>query len=209
MLRKARGSAVAAYDAIASAPTVGIELCPEAFEQFDRSNRSSRCDAHPELSTCNSAAFTAIRKFSALAKEVRATKEGRHQDRVAIHHEIAAVTIHHGVEEILADLRAATIPTTRNFDIRQVRELPQLKNELSRSLMPDGRPIRMQSMAVDESTRPAVPAEIRRRHALGGCAGGLCPRRGRSARGGWSGGVWLGSRRSSERKRRSNVLPTW
>jgi itaconate CoA-transferase len=93
--------------------------------------------------------FTAIAKFAAVANEVRATNEGRHQERVAIHREIAASMMNYRVDEILADLRAATIPATRIFDIRQVRELPQLRDKLTRSLMPDGRPIRMQPMAID------------------------------------------------------------
>jgi crotonobetainyl-CoA:carnitine CoA-transferase CaiB-like acyl-CoA transferase len=59
------------------------------------------------------------------------------------------VTIRHGVDEILADLRAATIPSTRIFDIHQVSELPQLKANLTRTAMPNGKTIRMQPMAVD------------------------------------------------------------
>jgi itaconate CoA-transferase len=93
--------------------------------------------------------FTAIPKFAPVANDARATNEDRHQERVLIHREIAAATINHNVEVILADLRAATIPATRIFDIRQVRELPQLKDKLTRSVMPGGRPIRMQPMAVD------------------------------------------------------------
>jgi len=53
------------------------------------------------------------------------------------------------MEEILADLRAATIPATRILDIRQVRELPQVREKLTRSVMPDARVVHMQPMAVD------------------------------------------------------------
>jgi crotonobetainyl-CoA:carnitine CoA-transferase CaiB-like acyl-CoA transferase len=52
-------------------------------------------------------------------------------------------------DELLADLRAATIPATKIFDIRQVRELPQLAEKLTRTVMPDGRVVHMQPMAVD------------------------------------------------------------
>src|SRR5262249_48874386 len=93
--------------------------------------------------------FTAIPKFTAVGNEVRATNEGRHKERESIHRDIAAAMNQHPVEEILADLRSATIPATRIFDIRQVRELPQLREKLTRSAMPDGRAIRMQPMAVD------------------------------------------------------------
>jgi crotonobetainyl-CoA:carnitine CoA-transferase CaiB-like acyl-CoA transferase len=93
--------------------------------------------------------LTEIPKFASLGNEIRKTNEGRHAEREAIHRDMAAVTIRHPVEEILSDLRAATIPATRIFDIRQVRELPQLAAKLTRTVMPDGREIRMQPMAVD------------------------------------------------------------
>ncbi len=93
--------------------------------------------------------LTAIPKFAAVANEARATNEGRHREREAIHRDMASVTARYEVAEILADLRAATIPATRILDIRQVRELPQLGAKLTRSALPDGRTLRMQPMAVD------------------------------------------------------------
>jgi crotonobetainyl-CoA:carnitine CoA-transferase CaiB-like acyl-CoA transferase len=93
--------------------------------------------------------LTEIPKFAPVANEVRQTNEGRHQEREAIHRDMATVTARHAVEEILADLRGATIPATRIFDIRQVRELPQLAGKLTRTVLPEGRAVRMQPMAVD------------------------------------------------------------
>ena len=93
--------------------------------------------------------LTAIPKFAPVANEVRATNEGRHRERESIHRDMAAVTSRHPADEILADLRAATIPATRILDIRQVRELPQLRDKLTLTTMPDGRAIHMQPMAVD------------------------------------------------------------
>jgi len=93
--------------------------------------------------------LTEIPKFAPVANEVRKTNEGRHQEREAIHRDMAAVTARHAVEEILADLRGATIPATRIFDIRQVRELPQLSRKLTRTVLPEGHAVRMQPMAVD------------------------------------------------------------
>ena len=93
--------------------------------------------------------LTAIEKFAPVANAVRATNEGRHQEREAIHRDIAAITAQRPVGDILADLRAATIPATRIFDIRQVRELPQLKAKLTRTAMPSGQVVCMQPMAVD------------------------------------------------------------
>jgi crotonobetainyl-CoA:carnitine CoA-transferase CaiB-like acyl-CoA transferase len=93
--------------------------------------------------------LTAIPKFAPVANEARATNEGRHRERESIHRDMAAVTSRYPADEILADLRAATIPATRILDIRQVRELPQLRDKLTRTTMPDGRAIHMQPMAVD------------------------------------------------------------
>ena len=96
--------------------------------------------------------LTAIPKFAGVANEVRQTNEGRHAQRVEIHRDMAAVTVQHTADEILADLRGATIPATRIHDIRQVRELPALQGKLTRTTMPDGRTLHMQPMAVDLPT---------------------------------------------------------
>ena len=93
--------------------------------------------------------FTAIPKFNCVGNEVRLTNEGRHQQREAIHADIAQVSRHHPAAEILADLSAATIPGTRIHDIPQVRELAALKDRLTTTTLPDGRVVRMQPMAVD------------------------------------------------------------
>ena len=102
--------------------------------------------------------LTSIPKFASLANEVRATNEGRHKERESIHLDMAAVTARHPVDEILADLQDAKIPATRILDIRQVRELPALRDRLTRTTTPDGRTIRMQPMAVDvEGARTELP----------------------------------------------------
>jgi len=102
--------------------------------------------------------LTAIPKFAPVANEVRATNEGRHAEREAIHRDMAAVTRQYTSREILADLGAATIPATRILDLRQVIELPQLRDRLTRTTMPDGRVVRMQPMAVDvEGARTELP----------------------------------------------------
>ena len=88
-------------------------------------------------------------KFACIANSVRATNEGRHIEQEAIHRDLAAVTVRYTVDEILADLRAATIPATRIFDVRQVRELPQLRAKLTRTVTPQGQTVHMQPPAVD------------------------------------------------------------
>ncbi len=101
--------------------------------------------------------LTEIPKFAAIANAVRTTNEGRHKERDAIHRDVAAVTLRHAVEDILSDLRAATIPATRILDIRQVRELPQVRDKLTRTMLPDGRAVHMQPMPVD---LPRASAQI-------------------------------------------------
>jgi itaconate CoA-transferase len=93
--------------------------------------------------------LTAVPKFAPVANDVRVTNEGRHKERKEIHRDIAEVTSRHSVDEVLTDLRSATVPSTRIFDIRQVSALPQLQAKLTRTLMPNGKTIRMQPMAVD------------------------------------------------------------
>ena len=101
--------------------------------------------------------FTAIPKFASVANEVRQTNEGRHLQREAIHADIAQVSRNCSAAEILADLRAATIPATRIHDIPQVRSLEALSDRLTRTTLPDGRVVRMQPMAVDVD---GVPGEF-------------------------------------------------
>jgi len=93
--------------------------------------------------------FTAIPKFAGVANAVRATNEGRHQERDAIHRDIGAVTSVHTADQILADLRGAVIPATRINDIRQVCELAPLRDKLTRTALPGGHSVRLPPMAVD------------------------------------------------------------
>jgi itaconate CoA-transferase len=93
--------------------------------------------------------LTAVPKFACVANAVRATNEGRHKERQSIHRDMAAVTSRHTVEELLQDLRSATIPATRIFNVPQVRDLPQLAHKLTRTVMPNGKVVRMQPMPVD------------------------------------------------------------
>lgn len=123
--------------------------------------------------------LTALPRFRTVANAVRVTNEGRHRERKQIHLDMAAVTAASTVDELLADLRAATIPATRILDIRQVRELPQLRDKLTRTTMPDGRAIHMQPLAVDRpgadkeemSFPPRYGADTRRVLAEAGYAG--------------------------------------
>ncbi|MBK9135777.1 MAG: CoA transferase [Betaproteobacteria bacterium] len=101
--------------------------------------------------------LTAIPRFGGVANDVRATNEGRHAERESIHRDMAAVTLRHTADEILADLRGATIPATRILDIRQVRELPLLRERLTQTALDGKGLVHMQPMAVD---RPEARREL-------------------------------------------------
>jgi crotonobetainyl-CoA:carnitine CoA-transferase CaiB-like acyl-CoA transferase len=102
--------------------------------------------------------LTGVPKFAPLANEARSTNAARTRGREQLHRDMAAVTAGHAVAELLEDLRSATIPATRILDIRQVAELPQLRDRLTRTTLPDGREVRMQPLAVEaEGTRRALP----------------------------------------------------
>jgi crotonobetainyl-CoA:carnitine CoA-transferase CaiB-like acyl-CoA transferase len=98
-----------------------------------------------------------IPAFGAIASPVRATNEGRHQERQAIHRDIAEVTRALATAELDALLGRATIPHAVIHDIRQVRGLAALAERLTRTRLPDGRQVCMQPMAVD---LPGAPRDF-------------------------------------------------
>ncbi|HEX7250940.1 MAG TPA: CoA transferase, partial [Burkholderiales bacterium] len=93
--------------------------------------------------------LTALPRFASLATEERKTNEGRIRDRIPLQRDIAALTAGLTLEEAMADLRAATIPHARINGVKSVRELDALRSRLTETVMPDGKRVRMQPMAVD------------------------------------------------------------
>jgi crotonobetainyl-CoA:carnitine CoA-transferase CaiB-like acyl-CoA transferase len=93
--------------------------------------------------------LTGIPKFASVANAVRETNQGRIAEREALHRDMAAVTAQFGADELLGDLRSATIPAARILDIRQVADLPQLSDKLLHTRLPDGTDVRMPPKAVD------------------------------------------------------------
>jgi crotonobetainyl-CoA:carnitine CoA-transferase CaiB-like acyl-CoA transferase len=101
--------------------------------------------------------LTGIPKFAVVASAVRATNEGRHREREAIHRDMAAATRRYTTAEIAADFRQATIPHAPIHDIPAVRALPAVASRLTRTRRPNGAAVRMQPMAVDV---PGADAEL-------------------------------------------------
>jgi crotonobetainyl-CoA:carnitine CoA-transferase CaiB-like acyl-CoA transferase len=93
--------------------------------------------------------LTAMARFASLASEERVTNEGRIRDRSKLQRDIAVLTAKASTEELIADLRTATIPHARINGVAAVRELEALRGRLTATVMPDGKRVRMQPMAVD------------------------------------------------------------
>ncbi|HEX7156417.1 MAG TPA: CoA transferase [Burkholderiaceae bacterium] len=93
--------------------------------------------------------LTAIPKFSAVGTEQRATNEGRHAQREAIHRDMAEATRRYTTAEISEDFRKATIPHAPIHDIAAARAMPAIRDRLTATRLPAGRPVRLQPMAVD------------------------------------------------------------
>ncbi len=101
--------------------------------------------------------LTEIPWFAPVANAVRVTNEGRHQEREAIHRDMAAVTRQHSTAAIAAEFGKATIPHAPIHDIPAVRKMPAVSSRLTTTLTPEGKTVRMQPMAVDV---PGVATEL-------------------------------------------------
>ena len=101
--------------------------------------------------------LTALPGFASLATDARRTNEGRIRDRRQLREDIAAITATMGAEALMADLRGATIPHARINSVAEVRELEALRERLTSTVMPGGKRVRMQPMAVD---RPGAAREF-------------------------------------------------
>lgn len=93
--------------------------------------------------------LTELSRFASIATPERTTNEGRHREREAIHHDLAAVTRRYPTTELTADFRTATIPHAPIHDIPAVRDMEAVHRRLTTTTFPDGRTIHMQPMAVD------------------------------------------------------------
>ena len=120
--------------------------------------------------------LTAVPKFACVANDVRVTNEGRHQEREAIHRDMAAVTSRHSVDEVLADLRSAGCPVDAHFRHPPSERAAAAAGQAhpyadaewqDHSYAADGRRCRRRSDG------NAFPAEIWGGHAPGACASRL------------------------------------
>jgi crotonobetainyl-CoA:carnitine CoA-transferase CaiB-like acyl-CoA transferase len=93
--------------------------------------------------------LTGIPRFASLAGPLRETNDGRQAERQALYREIAALTVQARVAELAAELAQATLPHAPIHTIPEVAALDALRDRLTRTALPDGRPVRMQPLAVE------------------------------------------------------------
>jgi crotonobetainyl-CoA:carnitine CoA-transferase CaiB-like acyl-CoA transferase len=92
--------------------------------------------------------------FASLATEERVTNEGRIRDRKGLKRDITALIATMTSGEVIADLRAATVPYSLINSVAAVRDLEALRGRLTTTTMPQGKRVRMQPMAVDLPEAP-------------------------------------------------------
>jgi crotonobetainyl-CoA:carnitine CoA-transferase CaiB-like acyl-CoA transferase len=93
--------------------------------------------------------LTALEAFASLARDSRLTNEGRKADRVAIHAELAEATCRHPTDELLAQLRPAGLVVAPVNPISAVREMPGIREHLTRTVLPEGTEVRLPPAAVE------------------------------------------------------------
>ena len=93
--------------------------------------------------------LTALPRFASLAAQDRVTNEGRVRARRELHADIAALTATMSAAEMIADLRAATIPHARINSVAAVREIGTIARRLTTTHLPGGKCVRMPPPAVD------------------------------------------------------------
>ncbi|MFH1844754.1 MAG: CoA transferase [bacterium] len=85
----------------------------------------------------------------ALDRPLRRTNDGRHQEREAIHTELAAICARCDSVELQAELAAAKIPHAPIHTIQQVRDLAAIAPKLTTTRTPNGKVIHLPPPAVD------------------------------------------------------------
>ena len=93
--------------------------------------------------------LVALAPFALLARPGRETNEGRKAERAAVHAELAAAIRGHTTEELLALLRRSGLVVAPVNSVSAVREMPGVREHLTRTTLPDGRPVRLPPAAVE------------------------------------------------------------
>jgi len=93
--------------------------------------------------------LTELEKFLSVANEVRKSNDGRHEERDAIHTDIAAITANFTTRELLDDFEQNKIPCAPIQTIQQVRDMPAIDDYLTSTSTPDGKTVHLPPLAVE------------------------------------------------------------
>jgi crotonobetainyl-CoA:carnitine CoA-transferase CaiB-like acyl-CoA transferase len=93
--------------------------------------------------------LTKLSGFETLANPVRCTNAGRHEQRQAIHRDLAEVTARHTTAELASRLAAGGIPHAPIHTVSQVRGMEAIASKLTTTRTPDGRTVHLPPLAVD------------------------------------------------------------
>jgi crotonobetainyl-CoA:carnitine CoA-transferase CaiB-like acyl-CoA transferase len=97
--------------------------------------------------------LTSLAPFRSLARESRKTNQGRKEERVAIHAELAAAIRRHPTADLLPLLRDAGLVASPVNGVAAVREMPGIGEHLTRTTLPDGREVHLPPTAVETGCR--------------------------------------------------------
>ncbi len=90
-----------------------------------------------------------LSKFSSMDRQIRATNDGRHEERVEIHRELAEVTARCSTADLQEEFAAAKIPHAPIHTIYQVRDMPAIAPRLTTTRTPAGKTVHLPPLAVE------------------------------------------------------------
>ncbi|HLB30741.1 MAG TPA: CoA transferase, partial [Gammaproteobacteria bacterium] len=130
-----------------------VSRCGNAHRKFIPTNAYPTSDGFIYIAIGNDLQWqrlTAIQGFESLASVARRTNEGRLAERHDLYAEIGAITSGFTTTELAQSFSAATIAHAVINTVAQAAELPAVKARRTTTVLPDGRRVRMQPMAVDD-----------------------------------------------------------
>ncbi len=104
--------------------------------------------------------FAAQPMFASLDQQRYGTNEGRRASKVELHASIEAITLRHPSAEVSAVLAAASIPHSPITPIKEVMDLPFVKDAALHTVAPDGRTVRLPPPAVSTSHLDSLGGEL-------------------------------------------------
>lgn len=103
--------------------------------------------------------LVSLAPFASLARESRETNEGRKAERSAIHEELSSILRAQPTGWLLPLLHGAGLVASPVRAVDEVRDLPGIREHLTRTTLPDGRELRLPPVAVETGRKefPLAP----------------------------------------------------